>query len=77
MSNCGSYQDIYPECDMTRWETSCSVPYYTKAEIDEIIEHLEPGGCCCPKFAVEGTTLVITDADDCVYVTGTTLVIGD
>ena len=72
-NNC---QTIFPDCDLTRWETSCSVPYYTKNEIDEMLEHLDPGGCCCPKMVVVGHKLVITDPDDCVYVDGHKLVIG-
>ena len=80
--NCNC-RTIEPDCDMNRWESCPSTiiadadHYYTKAEIDELLEHITPsGGCCCPTFEVRGTTLVITDADDCVYVDGTTLVIG-
>lgn len=43
MNNCCN-QDIFYEEDMKRWETSYSVPYYTKAEIDEIIEDISISG---------------------------------
>ena len=36
--------NIYPDEDLKRWETSCSVPYYTKSEIDEIIEDISISG---------------------------------
>lgn len=39
-------QDVFYEEDMKRWETSCSVPYYTKAEIDEKLENIEISGDC-------------------------------
>ena len=38
--------NIYPDEDMKRWEVGCSVPYYTKAEIDEKLENIEISGDC-------------------------------
>lgn len=73
-NNCGCTID--PCADLQRWEVSCSVPYYTKEEIDYIVSHLDPSGCCCPKMTVVGHKLVITDTDDCVYIDGHKLVIG-
>ena len=67
---------IDPCAQLDYWSVSCSVPYYTKEEIDEIISHLDPGGCCCPKMVVSGHKLIFTDTDDCVYVDGHKLVIG-
>lgn len=77
--NCNT---LNPDCEMNRWESCPSViiadaeNYYTKAEVDEIIEHLDPGGCCCPKMIVSGHKLIFTDTDDCVYVEGHKLIIG-
>ena len=42
MNNCCN--NLYPEMDMKRWETSCSVPYYTKSEIDEKLEDISISG---------------------------------
>ena len=39
-------QDVFYEEDMKRWEVSCSVPYYTKAEIDEKLENIDISGDC-------------------------------
>ncbi len=36
--------NIYPDEDLKRWETSCSVPFYTKAEIDEKLENIDISG---------------------------------
>lgn len=74
MNNCNQCT-IDPCKSMELWEVSCSVPYYTKAEIDEMLKHLDPG-CCCPKMVVSGHKLIFTDTDDCVYVDGHKLVIG-
>lgn len=41
--NCNN---IFPDEDLRRWETSCSVPYYTKAEIDEKLENIDISGDC-------------------------------
>ena len=38
--------NIYPDEDLRRWEVGCSVPYYTKAEIDEKLENIEISGDC-------------------------------
>lgn len=76
MNNCRCNQTINPDDCLNYWSVSCSVPYYTKAEIDKMFEELKPCGCC-PTFSVDGTTLVIDDGDECVWVDGTTLVIGE
>ena len=52
MSNCGceNKREIFPDCDMNRWETQCSSyivdadNYYTKKEVDDLIEGAS--GCC-------------------------------
>lgn len=36
--------NIYPDEDLKRWETSCSVPYYTKSEIDEKLDEIVISG---------------------------------
>lgn len=38
--------NIYPDEDLRRWEVGCSVPYYTKAEIDEKLENIDISGDC-------------------------------
>lgn len=60
MNNCGCYQEIYPECDMTRWEVSPSV--YPKE--------------CCIKANVVGHKLILSCDTDCLYVDGHKAVIG-
>lgn len=52
MSNCGceNKREIFPDCDMSRWEVQCSSyiedadNYYTKKEVDDLIEGAS--GCC-------------------------------
>ena len=45
--------NIYPDCDMNRWESQCSSyiqnadNYYTKKEVDDIIESATTSGNCC------------------------------
>lgn len=45
--------NIYPDCDMTRWESQCSSyiqnadNYYTKKEVDDLIESATTSGNCC------------------------------
>lgn len=45
--------NIYPDCDMTRWESQCSSyiqnadNYYTKKEVDDLIESATTSGSCC------------------------------
>lgn len=45
--------NIYPDCDMTRWECQCSSyiqnadNYYTKKEVDDLIESATTSGSCC------------------------------
>lgn len=53
MNNCCT-QDVYPGMEMRKWEVACSTPfanadnYYTKGEIDEMLEDIEiSGGCDC------------------------------
>lgn len=49
MNNC---TDIYPDCDMNRWESCPSTAlanadnYYTKHQIDEMLEDIEASGTC-------------------------------
>lgn len=50
-NNCCN-QDIYPTQDLERWSVSCSTPlvpasnFYTKNEIDEMLEDIEISGQC-------------------------------
>ena len=44
--SCNCKQEIFVDEDLRRWETSCSVPYYTKAEIDEKLENIDISGDC-------------------------------
>lgn len=44
-NNCCN-QDVFYEEDLRRWEVGCSVPYYTKAEIDEKLENIDISGDC-------------------------------
>lgn len=55
--NCGceNKREIFPNCDMSRWEVQCSSyiedadNYYTKPQIDEMLEEIESAitsGCC-------------------------------
>lgn len=53
MGNCCN-QDVYPDMEMRKWEVACSTPlvpasnFYTKNEIDEMLEDIEiSGGCNC------------------------------
>lgn len=39
-------QDVFYEEDLRRWEVGCSVPYYTKAEIDKKLENIDISGDC-------------------------------
>lgn len=52
---CKNREFIYPDVDMTRWESQCSSyiadadNYYTKPQIDELVEEIESAitsGCC-------------------------------
>ena len=52
---CENTREIFPDCDMNRWETQCSSyivdadNYYTKPQIDEMLEEIESAitsGCC-------------------------------
>ena len=45
--------NIYPDCDMRRWEVECSSyiedasKYYTKKQVDDLIESATSSGNCC------------------------------
>lgn len=47
---CENKREIFPDCDMSRWEVQCSSyiedadNYYTKKEVDDLIEGAS--GCC-------------------------------
>lgn len=52
---CENTREIFPNCDMSRWEVQCSSyiedadNYYTKPQIDEMLEEIESAitsGCC-------------------------------
>lgn len=51
MNNC-CYQEIFPDCDLRRWETqptsyiADAENYYTKVEIDTKLEDIVESGCC-------------------------------
>lgn len=54
---CENMREIFPDCDMNRWETQCSSyivdadNYYTKKEVDDLIEGAS--GCCITEEEVD------------------------
>ena len=80
--NCNNCEDIYPQSDMTRWE-SCSSSiiadadnYYTKHQVDELIEGAS--GCCITPEEVDEKISAATEAteqwvEDQHYITGVDL----
>lgn len=63
--NCNNCEDIYPQSDMTRWESCPSSiiadadDYYTKHQVDELIEGAS--GCCITPEEVDEKISAATD----------------
>ncbi len=71
--NCNNCEDIYPQSDMTRWESCPSSiiadadNYYTKHQVDELIE--SASGCCItPEEVDEKISEAVSGKADTSYV---------
>lgn len=81
--NCNNCEDIYPQSDMTRWESCPSSiienadNYYTKHQVDELISG-SSGSCCITEEEVDEKISAATEAteqwvEDQHYITGVDL----
>ena len=65
--NCNNCEDIYPQSDMTRWESCPSSiiadadNYYTKHQVEELISG-SSGSCCITEEEVDDKISAATDA---------------